>query len=125
MVFECLFPFVSLWTPLVLFVISLAFSALISILYLLKVLWRLSTRASTSCSSSAKASMSSANRRLVIFQPPMLTLPSCSSKASDMIHSRKMLKTVDDRRHPCLTPTAVLNYSPMLHFIWAGLVALS
>ena len=27
--------------------------------------------------------------------------------------SRKMLKRVGDRRHPCLTPTVVLNYSPI------------
>ena len=122
----CLFfTFICLWMPLALFVISLVFSALISILYLVQVLSRLSTRASSSCSSSARASMSSANRRLVIFLPPMLTFPSCSSRASDMIRSRKMLKRVGDRRHPCLTPTVVLNHSPMLPFIWTALVALS
>ena len=120
----CPFTFISLWMPLALFVISLVFSALISILYLVQVLSRLS-RASSSCSSSARASMSSANRRLVIFLPPMLTFPSCSSRASDMICSRKMLKRVGDRRHPCLTPTVVLNHSPMLPFIWTALVALS
>ena len=113
----CPFTFISLWMPLALFVISLVFSALISILYLVQVLSRLSTRASSSCSYSARASMSSANRRLVILLPPMLTFPSCSSRASDMIRSRKMLKRVGDRRHPCLTP--------MLPFIWTALVALS
>ena len=107
------------------FVISLVFSALISILYRVQVLSRISTRASSSCSSSARASMSSANRRLVIFLPPMLTFPSCSSRASDMIRSRKMLKRMGDRRHPCLTPTVVLNHSHMLPFIWTALVALS
>ena len=81
----CPFTFISLWMPLVLFV----FSALISILYLVQVLLRLSTRAFISCSSSARASMSSANRRLVIFLPPMLTFPSCFSRASDMICSEK------------------------------------
>ena len=101
------------------------FSALISILYLVQVLSRLSTRASSSCSSSARASMSSANRRLIIFLPPLLTFPSCSSRASGMIRSRKMLKRVCDRRHPCLTPTVVLNHSPMLPFIWPAHVALS
>ena len=50
--------------PLALFVV--VFSSLISILYLVQVLSRLSTRASSSCSSSARASMSSANRRLVM-----------------------------------------------------------
>ena len=28
-----------------------------------------------------------------------------------MIHSRKMLNRMGDRRHPCLTPTVVLNHS--------------
>ena len=121
----CPFTFTSLWMPLVLFVISLVFSALISILYRVQVLSRLSTRASSSRSASARASMSSANRRLVIFLPPMLSFPSCSSMASDMIRSRKMLKRMGDRRHHCLTPTVVLNYSPMLPFIWTALVALS
>ena len=79
----CPFTFISLWMPLALFVISLVFSPLISILYLVQVLSRLSTRASSSRSSSARASMSSANRRLVIFLPPMLTFPSCSSRASE------------------------------------------
>ena len=35
---------------------------------------------------------SSANRRFVILLPPMLTLPSCFSRASDMMRSRIMLK---------------------------------
>ena len=59
--------------------------------YLVQVSSRLSTRASSSCSFSARASMSSANRRLVIFLPPMITYLSCSSRAPDMIPSRKML----------------------------------
>ena len=42
-----------------------------------------------------------------------------------MIRLRKMLKRVGDRRHPCLTPTVVLNHSPMLPFIWTALVASS
>ena len=56
----------------------------ISILYLVQVLSRFSTRASSSCSSSARTSMSSTNRRLVIFLPTMLIFPSCSSKALDI-----------------------------------------
>ena len=63
-------------------------------------------------------------RRLVILLPPILTFPSCLSRASDMIRSRKILKRVGDRRHPCPTPTIVLNHSPMLPFIWTALVAL-
>ena len=121
----CLLTFISLWMPTALFDISNNFSALISILYLVHVLSRLSTRASSSCSASARASMSSANRKMIIFLPPMLTLTSCSSRASDMIRSRKMLKKVGDRRHPCLTLTVVLNRCPMLPFIWTALVVLS
>ena len=34
-----------------------------------------------------------------------------SSRATDMIRSRKMLKRVGDRRHLCLTPTVVLPFS--------------
>ena len=79
----------SLWMQLALFVMSLVFSALISIFYRLQVLSRLSTRASSSCFSSARASMSSANRRLVMVLPPMLTFPSCSSRASDIILLKK------------------------------------
>ena len=37
----------------------------------------------------------------------MLTFPPCSSRASDMIRSRKMLKRAGDRRHHCLTPIGV------------------
>ena len=120
----CPFTFMYLWVQLVPFVISLVFSALISILYLVQVFSRLYTRASSSCSFSARASMSSANRRLVIYLPPMLSFPSCSSRASHMIRSRKMLKRAGDRRHPCLTPTVVPNHSPMMTFIWTTLVAL-
>ena len=121
----CPLIFISLWMPLALFVISLVFSALIAILYLVQNVSGLSTGASSSCSFSARASMSSANRRLVIFLPPMLTFPSCSYRALDMIRLRKMLKRVGDRRHPCLTPTVVLNHSPMLPFLWTALVGLS
>ena len=121
----CPFTFICLSMPLALFVISLVFSALIAILCLVQVLSRLSTKTSSSCSSSARASMSMANHRLVIFLQPMLTFTSHSSRLSDIICSRKMLRRVRDKRHPCLTPTVVLNHSPMLPFIWTALVALS
>ena len=98
---------ISLWMPLALFVVSF-FSALISILYFVQVLSRLSTRASSSYSPSAKASMSSANRRLVMVLPPMLTFPSYSSGASDIILLTKI----------------VLNHSRLLPFIWTALIAL-
>ena len=106
----CCFTLISLMVPLALFFISLVFSALISILYLVQVLSRLSNRASNSCFSPARASMSSANPGLVIFLPPVLTFPSCSSRASDMNCSRKLFKTrklfkkVGDKRHHCFTP---------------------
>ena len=94
---------------------QLVFTALISILYLVQILLRISTRASSSCSSSGRTSMPTTNRKMVIFLPPMLTFPSCFSRALDMILSRKMLKSVGDSRHPCLTPTVVLNHSRMLN----------
>ena len=35
------------------------------------------------------------------------------------------MKRVGDRRQPCLTPTIVLNHSPILPFIWTAHEALS
>ena len=67
-----------------------------------------------SSSSSTFTTMSSAKRKLVMSHPPMLTLPSWSSKASQMILSRKMLKRVGESRHPCRTHTVVLNHSSVL-----------
>ena len=77
--------------------VCLQFGLLSTDLHLLPCagLSRLSTWAFSSCSSSARAPMSSANRRLVVFLPPMLTFPSCSL--------RKTLKRVGERRHHCLT----------------------
>ena len=46
-----------------------------------------------------RRSMSSENRKLV-FLLPMLSSPACSSRASVIIRSRKMLKRVGERRHP-------------------------
>ena len=86
----CPFTFITLWMPLALFVISLVFSlAPIFVLYMTQVLSRLSTRASSSFSSSATVSMSSENRRLVIFLPPMLTFITCYFRVPEMICSRK------------------------------------
>ena len=65
---------------IIMFVISLVFSTLISVSYLVQVLSRQSTRAFSSCSSSAWPSVSSANRILVIFLPPMPTFPSFLSE---------------------------------------------
>ena len=69
--------------------------------------------------------MSSVNRRLVMVLPPMLTFPSCSSRASDIILFRKNLKRVGEKKHPCLTPIVVLNHSPVLPFICTALIAFS
>ena len=101
----CPVTFITLLMPLVLFVISLVFSALISILYLVQVLSRLSTRASSFSCSSVRAS--------VIGKPQIGYI----SRASDMVRWRKMLRRVGDRSHPCLIPTVVLNHSQMLPFI--------
>ena len=81
---------------------------------LVVVLSRRSTRTPASSSSSAFMTVSSAKWKLVLRCPPMLTLPSWSSNSSHMILSRKMLKRVGERRHPCQTPTIVLNHSPVL-----------
>ena len=35
-----------------------------------------------------------------------------------MIRSRQMSKRVSERKHPCLSPTVVLNHSLVLLFIW-------
>ena len=120
------FILISLWKPFGLFVITFALSGPISILYLVVVLSRRSTRTpASSSSSSAFTTMSSAKRKLVMSRPPMLTLPSWSSNASHMILSRKMLKRVGESRHTCRTPTVVLNHSPVLPLNKTALWALS
>ena len=95
-----LWPFIliSLWKPFGLFVITFVLSGPISILYLVVVLSRRSNRTPAS----SFTTMSSAKRKLVMSRPPMLIL------------SRKMLKRVCETRHPCRTPTVVLNHSLVL-----------
>ena len=110
----CPFTLISVLMPLVLFVISLVFSALISKPLTVEVLLRCSTNFASSSSSPAKLSMSSAKWRFVIVLPRILTVPSWPSQASVMILSRNMLKRVGESRHPCRTPTVVRNQSPML-----------
>ena len=107
------------WT---LFVMSLVFSALISMLYREDASSSCLTRLASS-SFSARPSMSSANLRLVIVRPPMLTVPERSFIASVVIRSRKMLNNVGDSRHPCWTPTEVRNLSPTVSCISTALVA--
>ena len=113
----CPFTVISLRMPLALFVISLVFSALISILYLVQVLSRFQLGLLIPAPPQLEDLCHLANSRLVIFLPHMLTLLPCSSRASDMIRLRKMLMKVGDKRHPCLTLTVVLNHSHMLPFI--------
>ena len=100
--------------PLVLLVISWVSSALICMPKAVEVLSRRSTKSASSSSLPARPSMSSAKRKFVIFLPPMLTVPSWSFGASVIILSKKMLKRVGESTQPCLTPTVVLNQSPML-----------
>ena len=119
------FILISLWKPFGLVVITFVFSGPNSILYIVVVLSRQSTRMPASSSSSAFTTMSSAKRKLVISPPPMLTLPSWSSNASHTILSRKMLKRAGESRHPCRTPTVVLNHSPVLPLNKTALWALS
>ena len=114
-----------LWKPFGLFVITFVLSGPISILYLVVVLSRRSTRTPASSSSSAFTTMSSAKRKLVMSRPRMVTLPPWSSSASHMILSRKMLKRVSESRHSYRTPTVVLNHSPVLPWNRIALWALS
>ena len=67
--------------------------------------------------------MSSANRKLVMVRPAMLTVPSCSSSTTDIILSRDMLKRVGDNMHPWRTSNVVWNHSPILPLMKTALVA--
>ena len=111
--------------PLVLLVINLVFSAPICMPYVVEVLSRRSTRVANSTSEPARPSMSSPKRKFEIVLPPILTVDLWSSSASAMILSRNMLKSVGESRQPYLTPTVVLNQSPVLPLKQAALVALS
>ena len=70
----CPFTLISLWMPLVLFVISFVFSPLIYMPWVVEALWRRSTIFAGSSSSHAKPSVSSAMRELVFVLPPMLVV---------------------------------------------------
>ena len=110
--------------PFGLFVITFVLSGFNLHFVPLVVVSRRSTRAPASSLSSAFTT-SYAKRKLVISRPPMLILPSWSSNASHLILSRKMLKRVGENRHPCRTPTVVLNQSPVLPLNRTALWALS
>ena len=47
---------------------------------------------------------------------PMLTVPLCSSRASDIILSSKMLKRAGEGRHLCLTGTVFFFFGYMDEF---------
>ena len=78
----------SFWMPFGLLVITLVLSAFISMPYFLEAVSKHSASASSSSSSPASPSMSSANRKLVMVLPPMLTVPWCFSRAPVIISSR-------------------------------------
>ena len=83
----CLFTLISLSMPLVLFVISLVFSALISMPKAVEALSRRSTNFASSSSSPVKPSMSSTKRWLVNVLPSVLTVPSWSGQNHLARHS--------------------------------------
>lgn len=51
--------------------------------------------------------------KLFILLLPSLIVHSYISRVTGIFLSTKMLKQVDESSHPCLTPTVVLNYSPV------------
>ena len=110
--------------PLGLFVMIFVLLPFISIPNAQTALSRVPIRHPNSSSVPASPSMSSANRRLVMFLPPILTVPLWSLSASSIIRSRKMLNSVGERRHPCRTPTVVWNHSPTFLLWKTALVAL-
>ena len=116
---------ISFWMPLELLVITLVLSAFISMPYFLEAVSKHSASASSSSSSPASPSMSSANRKLVMVLPPMMTVPWCFSRASAIMSSRNMLNRVGDKIHPCLTPMVARNQSPSVPFTSTALVAFS
>ena len=111
--------------PLGLLVITLVLSVFISMSYFMEAVSKHSASASSSSSPPTSPSMSSANRKLVMVLPPMLTVPWCFSRAYVIISSINMLNRVGDKIHPCLTPMVVRNQSPSVPFMSTALVAFS
>ena len=118
----CPFTFISLWMPLALFVISLVFSALISILYLVRrdFLLELLAPALPQLEHLCHRQTQIGNISAAYANLPIMFFQGIRHDPFE-----KNVEGVGDRRHPCLTPTVVLNHSPMLQFIWTALVALS
>ena len=96
--------------PFVLLVISLVFSVLTFMPKAAEVLYRRSTTEASSASFPARPSMSLAKRKLVIVLPPTADC-SLVIRVSVIIFSTKKLKKDGESKHPCLTPTEVLDQS--------------
>ena len=114
----------SVLMPLVLFVISCVFSALICMPYAVKASSRWFTNLTSSCPCPAWPSMSSAESKFGIVLSTILTVPSRSSSESAIILSKKMLKRVGESRHPWRTLIVVRNHSPLLLSGWTAPVIL-
>ena len=98
--------------PFVLLVISLVFSVLTFMRKAAEVLSRRSTREASPASFPAKPSMPFiAKRKLVIVLPPTADCSLVISVSSVIIFSTKKLKKDAESKHPCLTPTEVLDQS--------------
>ena len=108
---------VSVLMPLVLFVISWVFSALICMPYTMEASSRWFTNLISYCPCPARLSMSLAKCKFVIVLPLILAIPSWSSSASAIILSKKMLKKVGESRYPWPTPIVVQNHYPMLSWV--------
>ena len=69
-----------------------------------------------------RPSMSSANRRLVMARPAMLTVPSFSSSTTDIFLTGNMLKSAGDNMHHWRIPTVARNLSPIFPLLKTALV---
>ena len=112
----CPFTLIALRMPFALFVINSVFLALISILYLVQVLSRLSTRAPSSRPYYARASMSSAKPLIAKISAAYANF-SVTFFQSVSLPFDKVLYRANDRKYPYNIPTVVLSHFPMLPFI--------
>ena len=114
----CQLTLTSLWMSLALYVVSLIVPALISILYFVQILSRLSTRASNSCSYSAKSIYVISKKGSVTCLSSMLIFLSCSSRAAAMTRSEKI---TGDNHVTCVQlskpDVATLSYR-RTHYWW-------
>ena len=94
--------------PFVLLVISFVFSVLTFMPKAAEILSRRSTREASSVSFPARPLMSLAKRKLVIVLPPTADC-SLVISVSVILFSTKKLRKDGKSKHPCLTPTEVLD----------------